>query len=686
LSNDGNLASPAVRATASERSEMKATLQNCILLIILCAIPAAPQTPHFRFERQVFLPGTGPHRLAPDVSLIAGAAYSDLRDLRFYDSSGKEVPYLLIPPEAAEFRWKAGKLLPIAATKTSSGFEVDFGSSAPIDSLRLTGIPSPFLKRFRLEGSGDRNHWTLLVAEGILFDLPAESLRMLEVPFATGVFRYLRVMWDDRESALVPAPRSASARLVGAGNAAVPLRARAEFQRLSASPGSSRFQVRLPGPHLPLVALELAVSETRLLRTAHATESRLSGGELISKTLGSSTLRRVVQGNVAAADLRIPIGAPEGREIDVMVDDNDNPALNLSSVTLEFRPQPWIYLESSGDAPLVARFGDPQLVSPRYDLEAIRQYIGRTDLKEARWAESRDLQPAESFAEAGIQPPVGAAIDPKAFHYSRKIPDTPGGLTALVLDAAVLAHSEADLSDIRIADAGDHQIPYVIEKRPDPMALNVPLIPDNTAKTSAHQSHYRLALPFENLPAANVVLMTPEKTFQRQITLELARTASNSRSEPSSETLTSMSWRHDDPDSATPPLILALRPSLGTSTVMLTVDEGDNQPLTLSSARLELPLYRLRFFYPANVKLRLLYGQAGLEAARYDLELVAPRLVSVSSRELTLDPESTPPTVPEGNPVQTRVFWAALVIAVVVVLALLVRLLRSEMPGEHRAR
>jgi hypothetical protein len=302
------------------------------------------------------------------------------------------------------------------------------------------------------------------------------------------------------------------------------------------------------------------------------------------------------------------MSTPEGREIDVMVDDNDNPALNLSSVTLEFTPQPWIYLESSDDAPLVARFGDPQLVSPRYDLEAIRQYIGRTDLKEARWSESRDLQPAESFAEAGIQPPVGAAIDPKAFHYSRKIPDAPGGLTALVLDAAVLAHSEADLSDIRIADVGDHQIPYLIEKRPDPIALNVPLIPDNTAKTSAHQSHYGLVLPFENLPAANVVLMTPEKTFQRQITLDLSRTTSNSRSEPSSETLTSVSWRHDESDRAPPPLILARRPSLGTRTVMLTVDEGDNQPLTLSSARLQLPLYRLLFFYPANGKLRLLYG------------------------------------------------------------------------------
>src|SRR5262249_20457266 len=209
--------------------------------------------------------------------------------------------------------------------------------------------------------------------EGTLFDLPAESLRMLEVPFATGEFRYLRVTWDDRESGVVSVPRSASARLVEVKNAAVPLRAAAEFQRLLASPGSSRFQVRLPGPHLPLAALELSVSETRLLRAVRATESRLSGGEVVSKALGSSILRRVFQGNLAAGDLRIPITVPEGSEIDVVVDDNDNPPLNLTAVGLEFAPQPWIYLESSGQPAIVARFGDPGLASPKYDLEAIRQ-------------------------------------------------------------------------------------------------------------------------------------------------------------------------------------------------------------------------------------------------------------------------------------------------------------------------
>jgi hypothetical protein len=116
--------------------------------------------------------------------------------------------------------------------------------------------------------------------------------------------------------------------------------------------------------------------------------------------------------------------------------------------------------------------------------------------------------------------------------------------------------------------------------------------------------------------------------------------------------------------------------SLPTTALTMVVDEGDNSPLPLSAARLELPLYRMRFFYPAGSKLTLLYGQNGLPAPRYDLALLAPRLVGLSSYEVALDPEK--PAAPDGGLTQTGVFWVALIGAVIVLLALLARLLRSQ--------
>jgi hypothetical protein len=280
----------------------------------------------------------------------------------------------------------------------------------------------------------------------------------------------------------------------------------------------------------------------------------------------------------------------------------------------------------------------------------------------------------------GANPPPGAPLDSKAFHYSRMIQDSPEGLASLVLDAAVLAHSALDLSDVRIADGSDHQIPYLLEKRQDALTLSVPVITDN-GKTTPKQSRYRLVLPFENLPDANLVLSTSDRTFQRRISIETAHAVTDGRPQPLPETLASANWLHDDPESPAPALTIALRSSLHTNWIILVVDEGDNHPLTVSGARIELPLYRLRFFYPANGKLRLLYGQPGLSAPRYDLELLAPRLASLSSRDLTVEPEKVKSPVPERESLQTLVFWGALVIAVLVVLGLLVRLLRPQPVG-----
>ena len=64
----------------------------------------------------------------------------------------------------------------------------------------------------------------------------------------------------------------------------------------------------------------------------------------------------------------------------------------------------------------------------------------------------------------------------------------------------------------------------------------------------------------------------------------------------------------------------------GARQLLLVVDEGDNSALRIRESRLELPEYNLRFFYPQNEKLTLLYGQKELEAPHYDLSILAPRL------------------------------------------------------------
>ena len=91
--------------------------------------------------------------------------------------------------------------------------------------------------------------------------------------------------------------------------------------------------------------------------------------------------------------------------------------------------------------------------------------------------------------------------------------------------------------------------------------------------------------------------------------------------------------------------------------------------------RLLLPSWRLRFF-GTGTPLRLLYGDSRLASPRYDLVLLAPRLVGVEGSELVL-PGERPLTAGGAAMRSGSWFWIGLGVAVIVLLALLVRLLRG---------
>ena len=652
--------------------------------------------PRFRYERPVLPGAAGPNRLEPDVPLLAGAA--GFADLRLTDAAGREVPYLLFQPLPRGPEWRAGRLLPIQPTKTESGFEVDLGVAGPVDRLRITGLPAPFLKRFRLEGSGDRSHWTLLIAQGTLFDLPDEGLRQSEVDFPRGDFRYLRLTWDDTSSARSPMPGGVEARLARAVDPGPSPRVPVAFERRPSEPGKSRFHLCLPGARLPVVALELAVPGGPLLRPATVTEGRLDPSRQVATTeitpvrLGDTTLRRAVRGELTAADLRIPLAAPEGPDLELTIDDGNNPRLDLTGVAAVLAPLPWIYFEAADTAPLTARFGDPKATPPRYDLEAAREEISRRAAPpaRARWGEVHDREPQEKVAEASPLPALGAPLDVAKFRYRRPLPAAPPGLTSLLVDAAVLSRSGENLVDLRLADAAGHQIPYLLEKRDEPLALHLPELTRQAPGKEGDPptlSRYKVELPYPSLPTARLVLETTARIFERDVRLVEPLTAAEAvrergrRAEPAERTVAQAAWRHADPDTPAPALTLDIPPSLGTRFDLL-VEEGDNAPLPLAPLHLLLPAARVRFFEPA-APLTLLYGQPGLPPPRYDLALLAPRLLGAAAHEITLPPETVGAIAPEPDPAAQgkMIFWGALVAAVVVLLLVLGRLLRGSAPA-----
>jgi hypothetical protein len=623
-------------------------------------------------ERSVVPGARGANRLDPDVALLAHAK-RDLGDLRLHDAQGREVPYLLIDPPPRVYNWKDGALLPVAATKKTSGFELDLGRAMPVDRIRLDGIAAPFLKRLRLEGSGDRAHWTVLAEEATVFDLPEEKLRNTEVSFTPGDYRYLRVTWDDRSSAHVTVS-DAAARMHIAGTTPEPMRVAVAFRRRPSEPGKSRYKVTLPGPHLPIVALELQVAGGDVFREATVNEARLSNSEVVPVRLGSATVKRAQRGGAVAADLAIPIASPEGPDLELVVDDANNPPLGLTGITARFAPQPWIYFESADAAPVVARYGNEKLAAPRYDLEASRKAVAQSDPPRARWMGDARA----SAATYGAEPPLplaGAPVSRDDFSIARPVPPS-RGLTTLVLDADVLSRS-SELRDVRLADGSGNQVPYLVERRNEPLTISLP-VPKRTVQGST--SLYRFPLPYDTLPnGTRVVFTTTGRVFQRTVNV---RSAADERRGRPFEYLGTAAWTSTEPDAVPPPLTFDV-PLRGVRELELEIDEGDNAPLPIASAQLLLPSFALRFYHP-GAPLTLLYGNRQAAAPRYDLSLLAPRLFGESAREVALTASAAAANVEPHK--ETWIFWIVIGVAVLVLLIILARLLGGRATAAEASR
>lgn len=653
------------------------------------------------YERHIVTTGGGPQRLAIDAALLVGGApfrvlsrgdgyYADggLDDLRLVAPDGRPVPYLLIQPPQAERVWMPARVLPVAATRTTSGFEADLGAASDVDVLRVEGLPAPHLKRLTLEGSGDRRHWTLLAAEATLFDLPDERLRQDALAFTRGTYRYLRLTWNDANSGRVPLPRAAFARQAGAVPPPPAATIQASIERRPSEPGRSRYRVRLPAAGLPVVALDLDLGGSHVHRAVSVSESRFSGVEAAPVELGRATLVRITRDGTTASAFRVALTAATEAELDLIVEDGENEPLDVRGVSVVLAQLPWIYFEAPQQGGVIARYGDRSLPRPRYDLEAVRASVVLASVKEARWGDAGSaIEPIAPERADAEMPAPGPTLDPSTFTHARLVEAKAGTLAALPLDAHVLASSKGPglrFADVRLLDAGNRQLPYLLERRDEPLSIPLSIAPAGTSPAPGsaedggrQRSVYVVTLPFANLPPGRLVIETTARVFQRTVRVGVERPADRQRRDAWLDVKAVETWRHADGGEPARPLTLPLTSS--ETGLRLVVDEGDNAPLPISAVRLLLPAYRLRFYAPAAGQLvRLVYGRADLQSPQYDLALLAPRVMGAPAVEAGLAPPSASMPPAPSPLVSPRMFWIVLAAAVVVLLALIARLLSAR--------
>ncbi len=275
------------------------------------------------------------------------------------------------------------------------------------------------------------------------------------------------------------------------------------------------------------------------------------------------------------------------------------------------------------------------------------------------------------------QPPpfrYGAPLEVGSFSYRRPIPAGKGGVVDLTLDAAALAHSRPDFRDLRIASSDGRQVPYLLERASGDLSLSLPPVEKDTSRGDSGAgrgriSRYLVRLPYAHLPDAQLTLETTARVFRREVWLETGPADGDDRPRADWKIVGRESWSHADAETEAPTLTFDLG-WLRTTTLHLSVDEGDNAPLPLARPVLLLPAWHVRLVRPAGVPLQLLYGNDRIEAPRYDLALVARSIL-----ESPAEPVSAGPEASATSPLPTGViFWSALVLAVVGLLALIIRL------------
>ena len=677
------------------------------LVIVFAMVAAAVSldaqgtgTARFEHERTMDAAG-GPQRLDIDVALLSGSqpfsvtatgerwiAEGGANDLRLFGADGQEIPYLVMAPAVDAPVFVDGRILPITATDTpndkTSGFEVDLETVVPIDAIDLSRMGAPFLKRFRLEGSGDRSRWTQLIAEGTAFNLPAEQLSQTRIEFPPGAYRYLRVTWDDTNSARVSPPDVVLVRRVTMSSTGPVLRAPVAVTARPSEPGRSRFRLSLPAARLPIVALELTVGGGHLSRSASVLQARLVGEQAQPQVIGQARLVRVMREGVSADALRIPIRPPSEPELDLVVHDGDNPPLMLEAVTAVFAELPWIYFESPA-GPITARYGDRRLAAPRYDLEAARDNVPAT-LAKAVWRPEPPRTLLAAPADGLPMPQTGSALTLDGFEYLRDIPPGPAALISIPLDAAIVARSgisRRGLADVRIVDRSGLQIPYLLERRDEPLIVDVAIerrdLPAGVKAPVGRASSYLVRVPYRDLPSARLVLTTRARVFKRTVALGVV-TAATERQPARFVSHPRQAWVHADEATPAPSVTFDVPESIG-GDLMVLVEEGDNQPLPIEKATLLLPSYAVRLFRPADQPLRLFYGKDGVAAPRYDLQLLAPQVMGRRAEEITIGAEQRFADGAAGRGIEMvppMVFWSVLSLAVLVLLAMVARLMRQE--------
>jgi len=644
----------------------------------------------WQYRRAVTAPaGASVASLVLPPELSAKAAPSG-RDLRLVDETGREVPYLL--DWASEREGLATWQVAISdvrreqeeARETSaiqSRFTLDLGEPRTFTDLNLRLPDVSFAWHVRVEASTDGRNYEVIDADAALFDQTwnNERIRRTGIRFDAPVnARYLRLT----------ARSAASSRVLEIEGATVTLRRRLEgdawSMNVTAAPMARADPARAQTTRyllsasslLPFDEVEILCDETAFSRRARLLEDSGSAGKGTGATLGQGTIFRLQASDalIAGESVRFAARSGTGGALHLEIDDASSPPLRGLRVRLHGSRVRLLFPVSSES--LTLYYGNRTTRAPSYDLEALRPR-----LTQAIGTGAADISNEMANPEFRREPPLrfaatlGAALDASGWSRVRPILPLPEeDVYALTLSADDLAFLRSDLADVRVVNAEDRQVPFLIDLgfAEERIQLKVQRTEPPT-RPSVYLLRPAGALAGGEGPRiSRLEIEVADAFFERPARLIHAGNESR-RERPFS-----LAFSRTPP--AADPIVLAVSAPLGEMT--LEVDDGDNAPLEIRSAHAVVRVPRV-VFKAAPGALRLLLGNRSATSPRYDLAGLRGELLAysaITARAGAMRENRNARRNWRGlfdSAPRSAVVWGAILVALVALVGLTVRTIRS---------
>ncbi len=660
----------------AELRTLPARLSGILTLALVFQIHAAGLPAEWRHEQPFAVPAPGLVKLSLPVATL-DAARPALEDLRLYDDTGNEMPYLIERPVPEVKVVQNVKSFHVSLTPSNTVIVLETGLARPLDDVTLETPAGSFIKPVRVEGSTDLKRWQVLEQGQPIFRQP-DGVNRLHVSFPAGTWPWLRLTVDDQRTPPIPVT-GAHIRVAVTESAPTEWMPAAITER-DENPGETRLALNLGAANLNLTAVQIETAEPLFTRHVTVAVPQVAEDAIHEQTIGQGVIYRVaIEGQPAAESLLTPLESQvRSRELLLFIHNQDSPPLPITAVRAERRPVYLVFLARQAGAYHLLT-GNSHCAAPGYDLAALNM-----DLKSVAVAPIRLPPPANNpdYRVPEVLPGIeetGAALDVTAWKYRKPVKISRAGAQQLELDLDVLGHAQPDLRDLRLLH-GSNQVPYIIERTSISRSLVPSVLATNDAK-DAKLSRWLIKLPQSNLPVTRLRCTTRTALFQRDMTFY--EEVADERGEKYRHNLSSASWIQK-PGGKSGEFFLTLDSPPQSDTLFLETHNGDNPPIELDEFQFFYPATRILFKARPDEELFLYYGNPGVDAPRYDLSLVAGQLLAADKATATLAGEQQliksswrEHEIPGTGGV---VFWGILALVVVVLLVIISRLLPKSPP------